>query len=128
MPNSAEAHQFATEVYAQAPKKHRSKKPSESRSKSDVAKEFVSKKFTLLLDEPDEPTTVSKGKEKALDSSKDRSRRDKKERHTRKREVDGHEWESDEEEKAAKRRKLDEREEEDVSRVNATHDLCLQLR
>ncbi|KAG8981472.1 hypothetical protein FRB90_007228, partial [Tulasnella sp. 427] len=116
LPNTPEARNFVTEVYAQAPRKHKAKKHTDA-PKVESNKDLLAKKFSLLLDNDAgdaEVRSKSKGKSKASGSSeKDRekersSKRDRKERHTRKRETDGNAWESDEEEKANKRRRTEE--------------------
>ncbi|KAG8891724.1 hypothetical protein FRC01_014546, partial [Tulasnella sp. 417] len=113
LPNTPEAQNFVTEVYSQAPRKHKAKKAADTHHKVESNKDLLAKKFSLLLD--DDPGAVevrskSKGKSKATASSEkeretDRSsKKERKERHTRKRETDANAWESDEEEKAYKRR------------------------
>ncbi|KAG8957318.1 hypothetical protein FRC03_010273 [Tulasnella sp. 419] len=119
LPATAEAQHFVTQVYSLAPRKtkHKLKSGSDSHKKAEKeAKDLRSQKFGLLLDDDYDAGVVevksskSKGKEKEKNGGnvdKDRSK-DKKERHTRKREADEKNWESDEDEKLAKRRKTDD--------------------
>ncbi|KAG8937174.1 Cyclin-dependent kinase catalytic subunit [Tulasnella sp. 418] len=124
LPATAEAQHFVTQVYSLAPRKtkHKLKSGSDSHKKAEKeAKDLRSQKFGLLLDDDYDAGVVevksskSKGKEKEKNGGnvdKDRSK-DKKERHTRKREADEKNWESDEEEKLAKRRKTDDEYDQD---------------
>ncbi|KAG8897071.1 Cyclin-dependent kinase catalytic subunit [Tulasnella sp. 403] len=115
LPNTPDAHNFVTEVFSQAPKKHKPKKASTSHSKPESNKDLLSKKFSLLLDDPDdgvEAKSRSKSKLSSKEKEKDSQKKERKERHVRKREVDPNEWESDEEEKAMKRRRMEEPDEE----------------
>ncbi|KAG9039148.1 Cyclin-dependent kinase catalytic subunit [Tulasnella sp. UAMH 9824] len=116
LPNTAEAQNFVTEVYSQAPRKHKTKKAADTHHKVESNKDLLAKKFSLLLDDDGgavEVRSKSKGKSKATGSERERetdrsSKKERKERHTRKRETDGNAWESEEEEKAYKRRRTEE--------------------
>ncbi|TFY69073.1 hypothetical protein EVG20_g3309 [Dentipellis fragilis] len=105
LPDTAEAHAFINEVYQRAPRKHKHKRTEDSARKlvEREAKNLRSKQFSLLMDDDASSSGVVELKKKSKSSGKDRH-----ERHTRKRETDGREWESDEEEKARKRWKGDE--------------------
>ncbi|KAF7291664.1 Pre-mRNA splicing factor [Mycena chlorophos] len=103
LPDTPDAHAFITEVFKQAPRKHKHKRDSTQKKAEKEAKALHAQKFGFLLDDDDA------GPSGVVPLKKDKSREDKrKERHTRKREHDDKEWESDEEEKARKRRRAEE--------------------
>lgn len=116
LPDSSDAHNFAREVFARVPRKSKHKKASDSarRQAEQEAKALRAQKFDFLLDE--DTTTAG-----AAEVSRKSDRKEKKERHLRKREGDTREWESDEEEKVRKRPRQDDdersrrAEEEDVN-------------
>jgi pre-mRNA-splicing factor ATP-dependent RNA helicase DHX16 len=110
LPSTPDAHAFVSEVFSRVPRKRKQKSSSfateaSRRQAEKEAKELKSQKFSFVLDDDDstgiQEGKVSKGKEKEKDRSK-------KERRTRKRDADGRDWESDEEEKATKRRRAEE--------------------
>ncbi|KAA1479499.1 hypothetical protein DENSPDRAFT_161169 [Dentipellis sp. KUC8613] len=105
LPDTTEAHAFINEVYQRAPRKHKHKRTEDSARKQAEreAKNLRSKQFPLLTDDDDGSSGVVELKKKSKSLGKDQH-----ERHTRKRETDGREWESDEEETARKRRKGNE--------------------
>ncbi|KAI0648049.1 pre-mRNA splicing factor [Trametes meyenii] len=110
LPDTADAHNFAQEVFARAPRKSKHKKASDSarRQAEQDAKALRSQKFGFLLDDDNTAAgvvEVSRGSNKS-------DRKEKKERHLRKREGNTREWESDEEEKARKRPRQDDEEDE----------------
>jgi len=116
--DTPDARVFVTELFSRAPRtqKHKQKKDSgDSRKKSEKESQALrTQKFGFLLDEEEPAVEIStkrksKGKEKERKSEVDPEahKREKKDRHTRKRENDGNNWESDEEEKAHKRRRED---------------------
>ncbi len=111
LPNTPDAQKFVTDVFAQAPRTHKSKKTKDASHKPEGNKELLAKKFTLLLEE-DVPTESksrkSKTKPNEEPTEKSRKKDEKKDRHSRKREADGDQWESDEEDKAFKRRRTEE--------------------
>jgi pre-mRNA-splicing factor ATP-dependent RNA helicase DHX16 len=132
LPNTPEAQTFSTQVFARAPRKHKHKKTSDgSRKQAEKeAKELRSQKFSFLLDDNEtsgvEELKRSKGKEKEKDPSRDAKSQDKKDRRIRKRETDGKEWESDEEEHARKRQRTEEPEQTDPADApNTTYDELL---
>ncbi|PCH40145.1 hypothetical protein WOLCODRAFT_16331 [Wolfiporia cocos MD-104 SS10] len=128
LPDSPDAHQFAQEVFARAPRKSKHKKASDSSRKQaeEQAKLLRSQKFGFLLDEDDQGSSSLMREDKVRTSGRS-SAKDKKERHTRKREGDAREWESDEEEKARKRARADDgdekhREDEDDMNIELPED------
>lgn len=107
MPDTADAHNFVSELFSKVPRKNKHKSSSDSARKQaeKEAKALRSQKFGFLLEDDAERDDIivlkkdkGKGKEKVREKEKE-----KKDRHTRKRDYDGKEWESDEEEKARKR-------------------------
>ncbi|OCH91869.1 P-loop containing nucleoside triphosphate hydrolase protein [Obba rivulosa] len=123
LPDTSAAQQFVQEVYSRVPRKGKQKKPSDSsrRQAEEEAKLLRSQRFGFILD--DDETAGGSGLDTKEKVSGRSSAKDKKERHTRKRESDAREWESDEEEKSRKRARteeLEERrpEEEDLSNLD----------
>ncbi|KAG8852782.1 hypothetical protein FRB91_005914 [Serendipita sp. 411] len=101
LPDTPEAHEFARHVFENAPKKKSGKKDTTSAARKQHDRELAAmqtQKFGLMLEEE-----VS-----ALPAVK-RSK-DKKERTSRKRDVDSRDWEEDEEEQALRKRRREERE------------------
>jgi pre-mRNA-splicing factor ATP-dependent RNA helicase DHX16 len=72
------------------------------------AKAFRSQKFGFLLDDEASGSDVVEMKKEKRKGKEKSGEKDKRDRHLRKREYDGKEWESDEEEKSRKRRKGDD--------------------
>ncbi|CDO71497.1 hypothetical protein BN946_scf184909.g91 [Trametes cinnabarina] len=106
LPDTPDAHNFAQEVYARVPRKSKQKKAADSARKQaeQEAKALRAQKFDFLLDEDGTAggvVEVSRGANKS-------DRKEKKERHLRKREGDTREWESDEEEQVRKRPRQDD--------------------
>ncbi|KAH9047722.1 pre-mRNA splicing factor [Lactarius hengduanensis] len=103
LPDTPSAHAFITEVYRQAPRKQKHRRPDDAvrkRAEKD-AKALRKQQFSFVIDEDSSPSSVTElAKDKSRSSGKDKHDR---ERHIRKRESDAQEWESDEEEKARKR-------------------------
>ncbi|KAF4617176.1 hypothetical protein D9613_005884 [Agrocybe pediades] len=105
--NTTESHNFVSELFGKVPRKQKHKSSSEKRKQAEKeSKALHSQKFGFLLDDEDDKVeTITVKKDKGKGKEKDKSKRDK---HIRKREYDGKEWESDEEEHARKRWKGDE--------------------
>ncbi|KAL7279916.1 LOW QUALITY PROTEIN: hypothetical protein ACG7TL_006325 [Trametes sanguinea] len=120
LPDTPDAHNFAQEVYARVPRKSKQKKASDAARKQaeQEAKALRAQKFDFLLDED---STTGGAVEVGRGASKS-DRKEKKERHLRKREGDTREWESDEEEQVRKRPRQDEddrsRREEEEEDIN----------
>lgn len=120
LPNTPDAHTFINELFSRVPRKGKHKSSSDSARKQaeKEAKALNARKFEFLLEDEATPDVVDlKGKRKEDGgSSKEKRKEDresgkeKRDRHLRKREHDSREWESDEEEKAYKRRKADDAE------------------
>ncbi|KAI0785231.1 putative pre-mRNA splicing factor [Abortiporus biennis] len=119
LPDTPFAHQFIQEVYTRAPRKHKHKhhhKEGESSKKhQEEVKALKSKKFDFLLDE-DATASGSVVELKGKEKDKSAKKSGKRERHTRKRDSDAREWESDEEEKARKRLRADDDDEHERRR------------
>ncbi|KAI0632164.1 P-loop containing nucleoside triphosphate hydrolase protein [Trametes polyzona] len=122
LPDTPDAHNFAQEVYARVPRKSKHKKASDSARKQaeQEAKALRAQKFDFLLDEDN----TTGGVVEIGRGSKKSDKKDKKERHLRKREGDTREWESDEEEKARKRPRQDD---DDRSRRDEDEDMNIEL-
>ncbi|KAI0075056.1 hypothetical protein K474DRAFT_1454458 [Panus rudis PR-1116 ss-1] len=128
LPDTPHAHQFIQEVYSRAPRKSKKKSESARKQAEQEAKALRSQKFDYLIEE--DPAQGSTSIE--LKAAKRSSAKDKKDRHTRKRESDAREWESDEEEHERKRarrddspedrRRDDERRDADESRYEEEED------
>ena len=103
LPDTPSAHAFISEVYRQAPRKQKHRRPDDTarkRAEKD-AKALRKQQFSFVIDDDPTPSGVTElPKDKSRSSGKDKHDR---ERHIRKRESDAQEWESDEEEKARKR-------------------------
>jgi len=120
LPNTPDAHAFINELFSRVPRKgkHKSSADSARKQAEKEAKALNARKFEFLLEDEATPDVVElkgKGKQKESGGSIKERRKDergsgkeKRDRHLRKREHDGREWESDEEEKAHKRRKADD--------------------
>ncbi|QRV92171.1 Helicase associated domain (HA2) [Ceratobasidium sp. AG-Ba] len=110
LPDTPDAHRFVTEVYARAPRKSKNKHHAVD-SRRDAEKKIVemrNKNFGFLLEDDATSAVLTKShsKKKATESITAAPKtHGKKDRHTRKRDADGRDWESDEEEKERKRRR-----------------------
>jgi hypothetical protein len=111
LPDGAASHKFISEIFARAPRKSKHKATSDTqrhRAEKD-AKTLSSKKFEFLLEEEETPSSSRKEKPARTKAEKsERASKEKKDRSLRKREADGREWESDEEDKIRKRARFDE--------------------
>lgn len=111
LPNTSTAQAFASEVYAQVPHKTKTKSSKDASNKAGdkQAQPLVTQQYGLLLDDVNSGVTENKPSKKSKEKGKAKEESSaRKERHTRKRDTDGREWESDEEEKATKRRRAEE--------------------
>ncbi|GAB1520578.1 hypothetical protein RhiTH_003657 [Rhizoctonia solani] len=115
LPDTPDGHRFAQEVFSRAPRKSKGKHSvADSRRDAEQRiKEMRNKNFGFLLEDDSVAALPSKKSSKRKDEpvkaeSKSSGR---KERHTRKRDADGRDWESDEEEKERKRRREEEEDE-----------------
>ncbi|GBE84901.1 Pre-mRNA-splicing factor ATP-dependent RNA helicase-like protein [Sparassis crispa] len=124
LPDTPDAHGFAQEVYARAPRKTKHKKHADHsrRQAEEEAKLLRSQKFGLILEDD-----VGQSSAVELKKGERSSGKGKHERHTRKRESDARDWESDEEEMARKRLRTDDsedrrREEEEDMNVELPED------
>jgi pre-mRNA-splicing factor ATP-dependent RNA helicase DHX16 len=109
LPDTPAAHAFINEVHRQAPRKrkHGNLDDAVRKQAEKDSKALRKQQFSFVMD--DNPTSGSLAEPKNDKSkSSGRDKRDR-ERHTRKRESDAGQWESDEEEKARKRWKADEK-------------------
>lgn len=107
LPDTPDAHNFITEVYSRVPRKSgkHHKKDNSRKQAEQEAKALRAQKFDYLLEDDAGQSGIVEVSGK---KEKSRSGKDKKDRHTRKRESDAREWESDEEEKARKRMRHDD--------------------
>ncbi|KAG5651047.1 hypothetical protein H0H81_010081, partial [Sphagnurus paluster] len=105
LPDTPDAHQFISELYQKAPRKHKHSSRSSAKKAESDAKALRSQKFGFLLDDDAADDVVPLKKDKRKE---DKGKGKEKDRHIRKREHDGKEWESDEEEQARKRRRGDD--------------------
>ena len=109
LPDTPDAHQFVSDVYARAPRKNKRKDTSDAARKQAEkdAKALRSQKYSFVEDDDgtESSTTLSK-KEKGKSNGKESRSKAKgeRERHVRKRETDGRDWESDEEGEIARKR------------------------
>ncbi|KAF8749511.1 DEAD-like helicases superfamily [Rhizoctonia solani] len=115
LPDTPDGHRFAQEVFSRAPRKSKGKHSvaDSRRDAEQKIKEMRNKNFGFLLEDDSVAALPSKKSSKRKDEpvkaeSKSSGR---KERHTRKRDADGRDWESDEEEKERKRRREEEEDE-----------------
>ncbi|KAF8600296.1 hypothetical protein BDV93DRAFT_268601 [Ceratobasidium sp. AG-I] len=120
LPDTPDAHRFVDEVYARAPRKSKSKHTAVDtrRDAEQKIKEMRSKNFGFLL-EDDASAAPASGKSRSKRKEAEPAKMElkphgKKDRHTRKRDADGRDWESDEEEKDRKRRRELEDDEDDA--------------
>ncbi|KAF6757542.1 hypothetical protein DFP72DRAFT_238059 [Ephemerocybe angulata] len=121
LPESTDTHQFVNELFGRAPrknKKHSSGDSARKQAEKDL-KALRSQKFGFLLEEEDQSVQVVKSK-------KEKESKSKRDKHIRKREHDGNEWESDEEEKARKRWKADEEDEAREREDYAEDDMAVE--
>ncbi|CAE6418009.1 unnamed protein product [Rhizoctonia solani] len=122
LPDTPDGYRFAQEVFSRAPRKSKGKH-SAADSRRDAEqniKEMRNKNFGFLLDDDSAAAPLpskKSSKRKEEPARVELKSSGKKERHTRKRDADGRDWESDEEEKERKRRR--EEEEEDSYRTRA---------
>jgi pre-mRNA-splicing factor ATP-dependent RNA helicase DHX16 len=108
LPDTPDAHEFIAELFKRAPRKHKRSSADSVRKQAEKdAKALRAQKFNFLLDDSATEDVVPLKKEKRRLEERGKER-DKRDRHTRKRDYDEKEWESDEEEKSRKRRRSDE--------------------
>ncbi|KAG7087465.1 hypothetical protein E1B28_013431 [Marasmius oreades] len=112
LPDTPDAHSFTNEVYRRAPRKHKHKHSAADSSRRQAEKEVKALKtqqFSLLLEDDEAGASSSSGVRLEKRDKKDRKeKKEKRHRELRKRERDDRQWESDEEEKTAKRRRMEE--------------------
>ncbi|CAE7148572.1 unnamed protein product, partial [Rhizoctonia solani] len=116
LPDTADGHRFAQEVFSRAPRKSKGKHSAADsrRDAEQKIKEMRNKNFGFLLedDSASAPLSSKKSSKRKEEPAKvEVKSSSKKERHTRKRDADGRDWESDEEEKERKRRREEEEDE-----------------
>ena len=117
LPDSPDTHTFVSEVYSRAPRKSKHKHSDTRKQAEKEAKALQKQKYSFVEDDDDsviKPLKKDKGKEK------DRER-DRKERHARKRETDGRDWESDEEPAVARKRWKGDEDDRDDEEHDAEH-------
>jgi pre-mRNA-splicing factor ATP-dependent RNA helicase DHX16 len=112
LPDTPDAHEFITEVFRRAPRRQKHKHSTDSARKQAEkdARALSSQRFGFLLDDEaggSDVMEINKEKRKAEDRRSGREK-EKRDRHLRKRDNDQKDWESDEEDKARKRRKGDD--------------------
>ncbi|KAF8073633.1 hypothetical protein FPV67DRAFT_757460 [Lyophyllum atratum] len=113
LPDTADAHQFISELYQKVPRKHKHSASGGARKQAEKeTKTLHTQKFGFLLDDDAGGDVVPLKKEKR--KGEDKGKKKEKDRHIRKRDYDGKEWESDEEEQARKRRRADDERGEEV--------------
>lgn len=102
LPNTPAAHTFIQQLYERAPRKSKHKLPAESSRKAVEAdsKALQSKRYQLLLDDNADNSVVELS---SASTSKDKSSKGKRDRHTRKKESTDN-WASDEEDDLARKR------------------------
>lgn len=126
LPSTSQATQFATQLYSKAPRKagtsslKAQKNAEEARKKTEKEKkQLQGARFSLMLDDDNEPPEEKKLK-KSSSKSKEKDSKGKGKasgatgagggaREMRRRDANGDNWESDEEERAIKRAKIEER-------------------
>ncbi|THH11649.1 hypothetical protein EW145_g518 [Phellinidium pouzarii] len=113
LPETADAQSFVSEVFSRVPRKTKHKATAESARKQAEkdAKALLKQKYSFVVDEDGADSNVAplkKEKGKVKEKVKEVRTKERKERHTRKREMDGRDWESDEEDGARKRWKGDD--------------------
>ncbi|KAJ1303147.1 hypothetical protein OPQ81_011348 [Rhizoctonia solani] len=116
LPDTPDGHRFAQEVFARAPRKSKGKHSAADsrRDAEQKIKEMRNKNFGFLLEDDSAaaPPPSKKSSKRTDESAKlELKSSGRKERHTRKRDADGRDWESDEEEKERKRRREEEEDE-----------------
>ncbi|KAG8731488.1 Cyclin-dependent kinase catalytic subunit [Ceratobasidium sp. 414] len=119
LPDTPDAHRFVAEVYARAPRRSKTERPTTgSRQGAGGGQGGAGGKAFSFLFEDDpapEPSGKSSSKRKDPGSTKVEPKpHGKKARQSRKRDADGRDWESDEEEKERKRRRESEQPEYDA--------------
>lgn len=126
LPDTREAHTFIAQVYSRVPRKSKSSKnsgDSNARKAEKEAKALRSQKFGFLMDDesgPSETALVKKERKRKDDVS---ISKEKKDRHVRKRDYDGKDWESDEEDQVRKRMRA----EEESERYDDLADMALNI-
>ncbi|CAE6457805.1 unnamed protein product, partial [Rhizoctonia solani] len=132
LPDTADGHRFAHEVFSRAPRRSKGKHSAADsrRDAEQKTKEMRNKNFGFLLEDDPGTSLPSKKSSKRKEERKEESAHSahsahsepkssgRKERHTRKRDADGRDWESDEEEKDRKRRR-EEEDQEHYARAQA---------
>jgi pre-mRNA-splicing factor ATP-dependent RNA helicase DHX16 len=113
LPDTADAHEFISEVFKKAPRKHKHRHSTDSARKQAEkdAKVLSAQRFGFLLDDEaggSEIMEMTKKEKRKAEESRSGKEKEKRDRHLRKRDHNEKEWESDEEEKARKRRKGDD--------------------
>ncbi|GJJ09880.1 hypothetical protein Clacol_004104 [Clathrus columnatus] len=103
LPNTPDAQLFVNDLYSRVPRKskHKSDASAARKQAEKETKALQKQQYGFLLEEEDRSISqvkISKGKEK------ERSDYDKRDRHIRKRETDGRDWESDDEERQLRKR------------------------
>ncbi|KAI5835203.1 pre-mRNA splicing factor [Schizophyllum commune Tattone D] len=100
LPDTSDAHEFVQEVYSRAPRKHKQKADASRKQTEKESKALRAQKYSFVLeDDASVSTDVAPVK---------KSKKRTEERTLRKREYDGKEWESDEEEHPGKRQRREE--------------------
>ncbi|KAJ9116307.1 hypothetical protein QFC22_004747 [Naganishia vaughanmartiniae] len=141
LPSTPDAQAFVTELHSLIPRKSKSSSSSSKKAAANGTSgqgTLVNQKYALMLDDDDDAAAgkkkkrKDKGKEKVKEEKPSRSERDRVEekderrdrdgtkkiqRSTRKREVNGDEWVSDEEEKERERKRRREMSEEERDRA-----------
>ena len=107
LPDTPAAHAFINHIHQQAPRKrkHGHAEVAARKQAENDAKALRNQLFSFVDDPASSSSVTEIKKDKSKGSSRDKRDR---ERHTRRREADAREWESDEEDKARKRWKADE--------------------
>ena len=107
LPNTADAHHFIKEVFDRAPRRRRHKRSVEDTQKpaGKESKTLRLQKFDFLLDNEADGNDAAELHERKQEHASTKSKHD---RHIRRRERDGNDWESDEERKSSKRRRGEE--------------------
>ncbi|CAE6442663.1 unnamed protein product [Rhizoctonia solani] len=126
LPDTPDGRHFAEEVFSRAPRKSKGKHSAADsrRDAEQKIKEMRNKNFGFLLEEDpaSAPVPIKKSSKRKEEPAKVEIKSSgRKERHTRKRDADGRDWESDEEEKERKRRR-EEGEEEVYARTRPMSD------
>ncbi|KAH8825038.1 pre-mRNA splicing factor [Flagelloscypha sp. PMI_526] len=99
LPDTPDAHSFINELYSRVPRKSKKSSSASNKQAEKEAKALRTQKFGFLM-EDEASTSAEPVSAKKSSDKKDR----RKDRNLRKREHDGKEWESDEEERQARKR------------------------